>query len=262
MVHAANPTSEVWTAIGWNGTSSLLAADLHFNRLIRHSKILGITLPSDFFKIVFEKIINIQTPEKMNFNELQTPFIVKVTITSNGEISLLPRSNKVWRDLPLNAISMSMPDISTPILGTKHASWHHYLNAIEQAKINGADLSLLFSNNFLIDGDRCTPVILDNDGVAYYPKNSDGALDSVTLEQLRQEIEISGIPIREAKISLDMIMRSSEMIVLGSGIGVGSIGKIDGTIIGKPNGKLFQIAKKAWLNRLKLDWISIEDMGE
>ena len=106
MVHAANPTSEVWTAIGWNGTSSLLAADLHFNRLIRHSKILGITLPSDFFKIVFEKIINIKTPEKMNFNELQTPFIVKVTITSNGDISLLPRSNKVWRDLPLNAISM------------------------------------------------------------------------------------------------------------------------------------------------------------
>ena len=57
-----------------------------------------------------------------------------------------------------------------------------------------------------------------------------------------------------------MILRSSEMIVLGSGIGVCSIGKIDDTTIGKPKGKLFQIAKEIWLNKLELNWQSIEDL--
>ena len=48
------------------------------------------------------------------------------------------------------------------------------------------------------------PILLDNDGVAYYPKPSEGALDSVTLEQIREGIESDGVPIREARLTLPM----------------------------------------------------------
>lgn len=260
MTYDANPTSEVWTAIAWDGNDRLLAADLHFNRLARHSKILEINLPLNLPKIVFDKLSLLNSPEESINNKSKKPFLVKVTVNRDSQVSVTTTPNKIWKDSPLNAISMSAPDVPTPILGTKHAAWHHYINAREQATKHGADISLFFLNNFLIDGDRCTPVILDNDGVAYYPKNSDGALDSVTLEQLKVGIEVSGIPIREAKISLEMILRSYEMIVLGSGLGVLSIGNIDGQNIGNPKGKLYQAAKKIWLNRLELGWLGFEDI--
>ncbi len=260
MSQVANPAVGVWTAIAWDGSKSLLSADLHFNRLVRHSKILGIDMPNKFHTEVFNQLKSLQKPKIIKNSKDRSPFLVKVTIDSAGNISLSARSNNAYPERPLFAISMIAPDTPIPILGTKNAEWGHYINAMDQATKYGADISLLFKNNFLIDGDRCTPVILDNDGVAYYPKNSDGALDSITLELIKGEIENSGIPIREAKISLGMILRSSEMIVLGSGIGVCSIGKIDDTTIGKPKGKLFQIAKEIWLNKLELNWQSIEDL--
>ena len=99
--------------------------------------------------------------------------------------------------------------------------------------------------------------MLDNDGIAYHPKHSDGALDSITLEQLREDMELLGIPIRGAKISLKMLLRASELIVLGSGMGVCSVGTIDGTKIGMPKGKLYEIAREVRLNKLKNGWSNL-----
>jgi branched-subunit amino acid aminotransferase/4-amino-4-deoxychorismate lyase len=155
---------------------------------------------------------------------------------------------------------MMAPNLELPILGTKNGAWQYYIDAREQAAIHGADIALLFLDNFLIDGDKCTPIILDHDGVAYHPKNTDGALDSITLEQIKEGIEISGIPVRGAKISLDMLFRASEMIVLGSGLGVCSLGKIDGRKIGNPKGKLYKAAKETWIQRLKSGWLGFDDL--
>ena len=45
------------------------------------------------------------------------------------------------------------------------------------SRLHGADMALLFDDDCLVDGDRCMPVLLDADGVAYHPKPSQGALD-------------------------------------------------------------------------------------
>ena len=83
-------------------------------------------------------------------------------------------------------------------------------------------------------------------------RHSDGALDSVSLQVIKPFLESSGIPVRGAKITLGMITRCSEMIVCGSGMGIKSLGKIDGRKIGNPRGRLYKVASEAWSKRLRV----------
>ena len=123
---------------------------------------------------------------------------------------------------------------------------------LRRAISNGADIGLLFEDGNLIDGDRCSPLLLDSDGVAYHPRHSDGALDSVSLQVIKPFLESSGIPVRGAKITLGMITRCSEMIVCGSGMGIKSLGKIDDRKIGNPRGRLYKVASEGWSKRLSV----------
>lgn len=254
MPNSAEPHSQVWTAMAWDGKKSVLAPDLHFNRLFRHSQILGIEINDDLPKIILNKLEKQDQFENLDELNYEIPFLVKIIIKKDGEIFIQTRKNKHWQDDPLQAISMKLPDFELPILGTKHGNWQPYDEARKQAINHDSDIALLFKNNLLIDGDYCLPLMLDNDGVAYHPSNTDGALDSVTLQLLRNDIEELGIPIRSAKINLKMLSRASELIVIGSGMGVCSVGSIDGTPIGKPKGKLYQVARAVWLNKLNNDW--------
>jgi len=254
MSNSAEPHSQVWTAMAWDGKNSVLAPDLHFNRLFRHSQILGIEINDDLPKIILNKLEKQDQFENLDELNYEIPFLVKIIIKKDGEIFIQTRKNKHWQDDPLQAISMKLPDFELPILGTKHGNWQPYDEARKQAINHDSDIALLFKNNLLIDGDYCLPLMLDNDGVAYHPSNTDGALDSVTLQLLRNDVEELGIPIRSAKINLKMLSRASELIVIGSGMGVCSVGSIDGTPIGKPKGKLYQVARAVWLNKLNNDW--------
>ena len=254
MPNSAEPHSQVWTAMAWDGKKSVLAPDLHLNRLFRHSQILGIEINDDLPKIILNKLEKQDQFENLDELNYEIPFLVKIIIKKDGEIFIQTRKNKHWQDDPLQAISMKLPDFELPILGTKHGNWQPYDEARKQAINHDSDIALLFKNNLLIDGDYCLPLMLDNDGVAYHPSNVDGALDSVTLQFLRNDVEELGIPIRSAKINLKMLSRASELIVIGSGMGVCSVGSIDGTPIGKPKGKLYQVARAVWLNKLNNDW--------
>ena len=51
------------------------------------------------------------------------------------------------------------------------------------------------------------------------------------------------------------------MIVIGSGMGIQSLGKIDGRKIGKPRGRLYESAMSCWKYRLSNAWESIEQMS-
>jgi len=262
MSASANPSSEVWTAMAWDGKRSFLAPDLHFNRLLKHSQILGIEVADDLPSMVLSELEKQTSFNPSNGTNKEIPFLIKIIVEKNGNISIQIRENKHWKDDPLKAISMMLPNFELPILGTKHGDWQPYNNAREQALSHDSDIALLFKNNLLIDGDHCIPLMLDIDGVAYHPSNVDGALDSVTLELLRNDIEKLGIPIRSAKINLNMLSRATELIVMGSGMGVCPVGSIDGTLIGKPKGKLYQIARDVWLNKLNNDWLNWDFLRE
>ena len=163
-----DPRSEVFTTIAWDGDSQLLAADLHIARLFRHAERLGFNLPSNLTELIFEALSNAEIPGESVVDENQAPFLIKLGVNPNGEVSLIPRVNGKWPN-PMRAISLSAPRWDGSVRGTKHGDWQPYFDAREVAKEHGADISLLFDGDILVDGDRCMPILLDNDGVAYYP---------------------------------------------------------------------------------------------
>ena len=255
-----DPRSAVWSAIAWDGVGSLLAADMHFARISRHAAVLGIQIPDNLAERVFEALGALEHPGEPNGSADQAAFLVRAGVRADGEIFVEPAVIRTWPDAPLAAISLAAPSWEEPVRGTKHAEWKPYRDARQTAIEHGADVALLFEDDILIDGDRCAPLLLDHDGVAYHPRHSDGALDSVTIEQIRPELEAAGIPVRPARLTLGMILRASEMVVCGSGMGIRAIGSIDGRNIGKPQGRLFQAASQAWLTRLEVGWITAKDI--
>ncbi|MEC7744745.1 MAG: aminotransferase class IV [Candidatus Thermoplasmatota archaeon] len=247
MPAPADPNSAVWSAMGWDGEKSLVSAELHFSRIRRHAKVLGIGIPDDLEGTVLSSLEGLEHPGEPNVSPDQANFLLIVEVSSEGEIRLEPRTIQKWPDRPLSAVSLLAPNWEEPVRGTKHGDWEPHRAARKAAVENGADLGLLFENEVLIDGDRCAPLLLDNDGVAYHPRNSDGALDSITVQSIKAGIEGAGIPVRSARITLSMILRASEMVVCGSGMGIRAIGEIDERKIGRPNGPLFTAAHNSWM---------------
>ena len=260
MTESPNPEFEVWSTVAWDGKDCLLAANLHFDRMERHATRLNFSLPDDFRKKVFKKLHNLIFSDPSVVQEDQPPYLVKIGITNQGVFSLIPRLNQPWPSV-LKAITVSAPIWDGEIRGTKHGDWKPYFDARKLALENNADISLLIENDNLIDGDRCMPIILDIDGTAYYPRVEEGALDSITLEQIKDCLENSGIPIRPAIITMNLILRAKETIVFGSGMGIQSLGQIDGRKIGHPRGRLYESAMSCWKYRLSNAWETIEQMS-
>ena len=255
-----DPRSAVWSGVAWDGEGGLLAADMHFARLARHARRLDIEMPADAPKQIFEALATLERPGEPVAADGQPPFVIKARVDSSGEIFLEAFVNHRWPTVPLDAISLSAPNWEQPVRGTKHADWQPHINARETAIAHGAHIALLFEDEILVDGDRCTPLLLDHDGVAYHPLHSGGALDSVTIEQIRPALEAAGIPVSGARLTLSMILRASEMLVVGSGMGIRAVGTIDGRTIGRPQGRLFQVAWESWLTRLESGWGTAEDL--
>ena len=260
MSVAPDPYCEAWSTLAWDGKNQLLAANLHFDRLARHSKRLGFDLPKDYRDQIFNKLSEMNFSETSVVGNQQSPYLVKVGITSQGHISLTPRLNQSWPHI-LSAITVVAPKWDNAIRGTKHGDWQPYLDARDMALDNKADISLLVENDAVIDGDRCMPIILDLDGFAYHPRTEEGALDSITLELIKNGLENAGIPVRPARLTISLILRAKEMIVLGSGMGVQPLGIIDGRNIGIPRGRLYTAAMSCWLEKLSSAWQSIDDLS-
>lgn len=90
---------------------------------------------------------------------------------------------------------------------------------------------------------------MDEDGVAYAPGVQQGAVASVTLTLIEQELESAGIPLRTAWLTEELVRRCRELVVIGTGIGAVAIEEIDGHEIPVGNRLLAPIArglKDAW----------------
>ena len=171
MPAPADPNSAVWSAMGWDGEKSLVSAELHFSRIRRHAKVLGIGIPDDLEGTVLSSLEGLEHPGEPNVSPDQANFLLIVEVSAEGEIRLEPRTIQKWPDRPLSAVSLLAPNWEEPVRGTKHGDWEPHRAARKAAVEHGADLGLLFETEVLIDGDRCARLLLDNGVVAYHPTN-------------------------------------------------------------------------------------------
>ncbi|RCH72776.1 MAG: hypothetical protein DBX05_06590 [Candidatus Poseidoniales archaeon] len=233
------PGSSVFTTVAFRN-STVLARSAHEERLIRFAEAAQCPPLST-------AIIRAEINRGLEETTLETG-LIRVEWSADGKLSIDIRTNPEIRG-PVSAISVTAPWWPRRFRGIKHGAWSAYVTARDTAERTGSEVALLIHDHCIIDGDRCTPILLDEDGVAYAPGVQQGAVASVTLTLIEQELESAGIPLRTAWLTEELVRRCRELVVIGTGIGAVAIEEIDGHEIPVGNRLLAPIArglKDAW----------------
>ncbi|MEE2747947.1 MAG: aminotransferase class IV [Candidatus Thermoplasmatota archaeon] len=242
-----NPSigASVFTTLRWS-SGRVAWLNEHLKRLQEHATRHGIEWPIDF-------------PERLS---LAIPSgsgnLCRIQLNRDGSVETTLRETN-YSNSPLIALSHTAPRFPKMVQGTKHAAWEGYQNARSSAITGGADLALLVHDGAVVDGDRCTPILLDKDGVAYAPSMEGGGINSITLDVLKPAIEAAGIPFHYARLTEKMLGRASEVIVVGTGVGVAWLNEIEGQQIGTNSpGPLYKTCNTAFELALDAAW---SDLG-
>jgi branched-subunit amino acid aminotransferase/4-amino-4-deoxychorismate lyase len=125
------------------------------------------------------------------------------------------------------------------VTGTKHGDWKPYLDARDNAEQSGADISILIDEFSIVDTDRASVVVIDEDGTAYV-SDSDLAVHGITNQIISRALNSIGIPVMKARLNERMVARCEEILVTGTGIGCSKLVTIDGEIIGRKESLIFE----------------------
>jgi len=224
---ANGPRSAVFTTVLWNGKTSIADFDLQLKRLKSHAERLRIDLPNDFTATLSNQI------NRIGNNPLEELQLLNITYDSeNDEIKLNPRPLPKLRNCNMHAITMPLKKWLGDTTGTKHGDWQPYHQAKSIAEQNGADIALLIDEYCIIDGDRASVMVIDEDGVAYI-SNSPQAVEGITLSVLVPRLRALGIPVNYARLNERLVARCAELVAVGVGIGACNILTIDGEKIGQ-----------------------------
>ena len=237
--------ASVFTTLRWK-EGRVAWLERHLIRLRSHAERLGIDWPSDFQ----ERLKS--TPVTGDGN------LCRIRLSRNGQVDIF-LSLSEYPPSPFTALSQEAPRFDQRAQGTKHAAWSEYQQARKNANDGSADIALLVHDGAVVDGDRCTPILLDVDGVAFAPSPEGGGIDSVTLSVLKPAIENAGIPFRYARLTETLLGRAAEIIVVGTGVGVAWLSEIDGQSVGKGSpGPLYNTCKSAFELALEDAWTPLE----
>ena len=223
------PRSSVFTTMRFSKSQGIFLFDSHLERMLKHATKLRINEAS----INRDSILNLllETPPELSEGLVR----IECTTTSNLRISYRPFS---IQNECIDAITIPSPIWPKRIAGTKHGAWAPYIEAKDHAIRSGADLALLVHEFTIVDGDRCTPVVMDEDGVLWY-SNSPLSVDSVMFKSLQDSLLSAGFHIQSGLLNERLVARCSETIAVGSGVGVVKIESIDGEPIGDEGSRLF-----------------------
>ena len=231
VMEDGNPRDAVFTTLAWDGTGFIADWNLHFARMQRHAARLRIQLPSNLQQQVAKQIDELNRDAAEN-NLARTPNgLLRIQCSSDGEIRVEARSF-LLRDEEIDAITLPAPRWGKKINGTKHGAWQAYRDARATAEKKGVDLALLVHDYAIVDADRATPVLLDEDGTAWIASVNEGGAESVTMAVLIPVLEQLGVPLNHGKLNERIVARAAEIIAVGSGIGVCQIISIDGEDVG------------------------------
>ena len=136
------------------------------------------------------------------------------------------------RNEEIEAITVPAPRWNRKVTGTKHGDWAPYHRARLKADSEGADLALLVHEFSIIDGDRASPILLDEGGVVWYSSSEQGGVESITRSIILSRLGEHGFPFQSGNLTERLVARAHEMVALGSGMGACRIITIDGEDIG------------------------------
>ena len=96
----------------------------------------------------------------------------------------------------------------------------------------GCDAALLVSDFSIVDGDRATPMVLDEDGTVWIPHEREGGVTGITAALLEEKLPAQGMPVVRGKLNERMVARCMELVLVGTGMGVCKVETLDGEPLG------------------------------
>ncbi|HJL97388.1 MAG TPA: aminotransferase class IV [Candidatus Poseidoniaceae archaeon] len=217
MNHNSGPRCEVFTTAIVNKDGLIADRHAHFERMKEHANRLRIPLP-DLFPAIE------QPKSDMG--------LTRISYSVNDGWKVQHRPFNI-RNEALDAISVPAPRWNSKTNGCKHGDWAPYNDAQTLAENSGCDVALFVYEHALIDGDRCTPMLLDEDGTVWIPAREDGGVEGITASLLETQLPKIGLPVARGRLNERLVARCHELIVVGSGLGACRIDSIDGENVGE-----------------------------
>ena len=239
----SRPRDSVFTTVTWDGLHHVADLKAHLNRLSNHAIRLRMTLPENLeteIKKAFTDIVSLKN------GQLKQPIgLVKIVIdcTEQSPVKLSERTITL-RNEEIEAITVPAPRWNRKVTGTKHGDWAPYHQARLKADSEGSDLALLVHEFSIIDGDRASPILLDEGGLVWYSSSELGGVESITRSIILSKLGEHGFPFQSGNLTERLVARAHEMVALGSGMGACRIITIDGEDIGGSADLLTQICRQ------------------
>ena len=218
----------------WDGKSSIADFTAHMERLEKHAERLRIDLPDDFAAAIAKAICRFSDRNNENQRLLLT-----IRYSTLDEISLASRPLPKLRSTKIHGKTRPLNKWLGDVTGTKHGDWKPYLDARNDAEQSGADISILIDDFSIVDADRASLVVIDEDGTAYQSDSNLGVY-GITNQIITHALNSIGIPVMKARLNERMVARCEEILVTGTGIGCCKLVTIDGEIIGREESLIFE----------------------
>ena len=215
---SSGPRSEVFTTVLVNENGLVADWALHFERMKEHAKRLRIDLPD-------------QEPLIEDAGNGRSWRLARVSCAGDGRWRVQTREIRV-RDEAVEAVSVEAKRWNKRTNGTKHGEWASYITARETAEAEGCDVALLVHEHAIIDADRATPLVMDEDGTVWMAQVDEGGVDGITAGLLASHLPSQGLPLVKGKLNERTVARCAEMVVVGTGMGVCRVETLDGVSLG------------------------------
>ncbi len=259
----------VFTTMRWDGKYSVSHYSKHIDRLSNHSSRLGITLPANVDSLAIDVLSKAFNDSNTAENKGEIG-LVRLSLTSEGAMSASTR----WKN-PINptmSISSTVTKVSATALpaphwgdsidGCKHGDWQPYLDAKKVVDERDCKIALFIRGDAVIDATSSTPLLLDDDGVAWISDPIYGGVDSVSIASLIPYLSDCGIPVSQGRLTKQLISRGRALLAVGTGIGVVHITKLDGQDIGDGSTDFAMLCSKLFNDAINQSWFEVKGVDD
>ncbi|CAE8735160.1 unnamed protein product [Polarella glacialis] len=266
----------VFTTLPWDGGACFATPRPYFERLQRDAARVGVPWPAQGLASLLGPALRdaLRTSEAEGGARSQpedtTPAgLLRVELSAKNGVRAVLRRLPPAPAEPWLAASSLAPWFGSRATGSKHGDWSAYREATASAKERGCAVGLLLRDGMLVDGCRCTPLVLRRPSACpdshagmqevWMPSEGLGAVTSVTAALLAPLLKEGGFELRPGPaLTVEDLHQAAEVLVIGTGVGVRRLCSLDGQPIGGScDGKLLCQAREA-LRTLRRDGWSDE----
>jgi len=258
--------SSAFTTLRWDGGFSVAHFEGHLTRLKEHASRLSIGWPDDAREQALSSMLS-EFTNNQESNQDDCVGLVNLRLDLDGVISVSTRWKPMKSDSHLtinrvNATAIPAPRWEAGITGCKHGDWQPYKDAATKADERGCEIALLIHDDAVVDCQWATPLLLDDDGTAWYPAPSEGALDSISLASIEGHLEREGIPLIPGRLTRNLLSRARSLVAIGTGIGVSLITELDGQSVGNNPDDFANLCLESFHQALESGWTDIREESQ